>query len=364
MQIIVGSYALSYWGYLRKPPKDIDNWVSSEAELATCGNCDNKIIPEHILKLIPTNHGFATPRAIYTIKCSHLGWDNPNWQKHKEDVLWLKAEGYVIIPELYNSLVNYWKETLGNKEFLSLDKSKEQFFTDYVSYKYDHDYLHELVAYPNKPMYEKCLGSNEAVLTNYEKFNSLSFDDKIKLFKEEVTVIACERWLLNDYWKGQISWYQAYLFALKKTITNLTKNWATDFIVLNLEKFNKPDFSLFENVINKLGDNVMSKVDMKPFEDLLNKLEDDSLDGLIFNLCEGDLYGEQKKIAEEAGYERLMQDGGGEGGAEYCEAVFKLGDKIYKANYSYASYNGHEYDGISNTLKEVQPKEKTITVYE
>lgn len=64
------------------------------------------------------------------------------------------------------------------------------------------------------------------------------------------------------------------------------------------------------------------------------------------------------------GYEHLKQEGGGEGGSEYCYGVFKLGGKIYKAEYSYYSYNGHEYDGIYDTLKEVKPVQKTITVYE
>ena len=66
---------------------------------------------------------------------------------------------------------------------------------------------------------------------------------------------------------------------------------------------------------------------------------------------------------DEWGYEHLQQEGGGEGGSEYCYGVFRLGDKIYKAEYSYYSYNGHEYDGIYHTLKEVKPVQKTITVY-
>lgn len=54
----------------------------------------------------------------------------------------------------------------------------------------------------------------------------------------------------------------------------------------------------------------------------------------------------------------------GEGGSEYCYGVFKLDDKIYKAEYSYYSYHGNEYDDIAYSLREVRPVEKTITVYE
>lgn len=63
-------------------------------------------------------------------------------------------------------------------------------------------------------------------------------------------------------------------------------------------------------------------------------------------------------------YQHLEQEGGGEGQGEYCYGVFKLKGVIYKASYSYYSYNGHEYNGICNTLQEVRPVEKTVIVYE
>lgn len=143
---------------------------------------------------------------------------------------------------------------------------------------------------------------------------------------------------------------------------------------------------------------------MNVFEEMKEALGYDDLDYLVYNLCENDvnfgkdykweneipqhsLRKEDEKLynkllenlrnersttfsdfvtknEEEWGYEHLEQEGGGEGGSEYCYGVFKLKGKIYKAEYSYYSYNGHEYDGISYTLKEVKPVEKTIVVYE
>lgn len=38
--------------------------------------------------------------------------------------------------------------------------------------------------------------------------------------------------------------------------------------------------------------------------------------------------------------------------------------EIYKAEYSYYSYDGYDYDDFFESLKEVEPKQKTITVYE
>jgi len=122
-----------------------------------------------------------------------------------------------------------------------------------------------------------------------------------------------------------------------------------------------------------------NKVDMKVFEDVLTmKIESGlDLDAVVFNLANGDIselvpyegtheqYKQDLEALKEAlGYEHLDQEGGGEGGAEYCYGVFKLHDKIYRAEYCYYSYDGHNYEEILDTLREVKPVEKTITVYE
>ena len=52
--------------------------------------------------------------------------------------------------------------------------------------------------------------------------------------------------------KSGVGWYKAYILSLKKTITSLTKNWATSFIVLNLECFIKPDYTYFEYALSEL----------------------------------------------------------------------------------------------------------------
>lgn len=142
----------------------------------------------------------------------------------------------------------------------------------------------------------------------------------------------------------------------------------------------------------------MSKVDLSVFEEFQEALgDDDSLESFVHSMCEGvisyrnrDLkYPEQgdrewgneswqKELKEfrdaqekyeadffsKYGYVHLEQEGGGEGGGEYCYGVFSLGGKTYKAEYSYYSYNGHDYDSILDTLHEVKPVQKVITVYE
>lgn len=252
MEVIVGSTALFKQGFGREP-KDLDIWTNNPSTVKEQG-IDIKVIPRHILEKVEVVNGCASINSLYTIKCSHLGWSNPMWQKHKQDVLYLQSIGAKIDQDLYQTLVGFWKEELGDKSFLSLNKTKEDFFTDEVVYIYDHDYLHELVAHPNKPVYTRVLMENNEVLVDKGKFDELEFKYKIKMFREEIAVIALERWVLNPAWKGRVSWYQAHGLSLQKTITNLTKNWATDFLVLNLKEFVKPDFTYYKHTIKQLGE--------------------------------------------------------------------------------------------------------------
>ena len=132
----------------------------------------------------------------------------------------------------------------------------------------------------------------------------------------------------------------------------------------------------------------MSEVDLKVFKDLMAagirsiyldedvEADGEDLDSVIFKLCENNFGGiinipysddkqyqsTLKSLKEEWDYKHLA--GGGEGAAEYCYGVFRLKGVVYKAEYSYYSYEGHDYDGIVDTLKIVKPVEKTIVVWE
>lgn len=362
--MIVGSTALSYFRMNIREPKDLDIWTTDQSFINSEG-VDGHIVPENIMERIYNPHGYCTPDQIYTIKLSHSVYPI-KWEKTKQDILWLKAKGCKVIPELYERLKLHWKEVHGNKDFLSLNKNKEDFFTDAVTYVYDHDYLHELVAHPNKPMYTNCLKDGQEVLIDKTKFFTMSFGDQVRMFREEITVIAAERWLIDPYWKDKLCWYRAYILSLEKTVTSLTKGWASEFIVENLEYFVKPDYTYFEHLFKtlNLGDLSMSKVDLQVFEELA-AITDERISSVVYELCNGDCdFAYEGNFEEDYQYEHLEQEGGGEGGGEYCYGVFSLKGKIYKGTYSYYSYNGHEYDGIERTLKEVKPVEKVVTVYE
>ena len=89
--------------------------------------------------------------------------------------------------------------------------------------------------------------------------------------------------------------------------------------------------------------------------DILNEL----LDGDITEF----LLGEGEDIVYDGELiEFVEQDGGGEGGTEYCQTILTWKNQFYKVTYSYYSYDGFNF-GCAEMFK-VTPKEKTITVYE
>ena len=354
--IIVGSHALKYFGLNRLEPKDLDVWHSDCINSISVENTrtDAKVMPDYILAMVKTfpdaDMSVATPDSIYTIKLSHAVYDI-HWQKTKLDLLWLKAKGCQVLPELYTALIEHWKHVHDNKNRLSLARTKDEFFDDFVVKKYDHDWLHEMVAYPNVPIYTRVLKAGQEVLISKKKFDRLTPYEQVRLFKEEIAVIASERWITNGRFSG--SWFVAYGKALHKTVVNLTKGWASRFIVENIEQFAMPDVTLFEHAYKimelKMSD---SEVAYKKILDLLAPDEDDS--DRWYNVAEGGV----------AGIEVIAQDGGGEGGAEDCYAIIKFEGNFYKFEYYYRSHDGYYFSSVKDTFKQVFPKEKLVTVYE
>lgn len=377
-KILVGSRALAYSIFMEdKYNKDVDMWVSEgvEPEFGT----DTSIIPEGILDLVETlptyglGYKIASLDSLYTIKCSHLGWDIL-WEKHKKYCLLMKANGASIIPELYEALVEHWKEVHGDKGFLSLYQPKKEFFTDNVDYKYDHDYLHELVAYPNPPIYTKCLQDGQAVMIDKGKFFSMSKEDQLRMFREEVTVIAVERWLIpqgNTPKKySKVKWQEAYGYALRKTTTSLTKGWATDFVIENLDKLVVPDFNYFKHILETIpeGAKIMAKqLSVEESNAIIQEMMD--LYIATYTGTKRWIPNDLKEFLEDYvchgvpldGYEHIESEGGGEGGAKACHTVFKWKGQAYMINYSYYSYHGYDY--YDDALTMVEPTEKTVTVW-
>lgn len=381
--ITVGSRALSEHLLKVENGKDLDIWCSSLEQKSKLlndpflmeqvekygGKLDVSVVPESILTLIEPKGELrcAGLDDLYTIKLSHMSYPI-FWNKHKKFILQMKKLGVKINKPLYEALIKHWENVHGTKDFLSLNKSKQSFFNDHVKYVYDHDYLHELAALPDKPVYTQCLKDDQEVFIDKAKFEALTFEDKVRMFMEEISVIATERWLVHK--PGRYSYQQVWSWSLEKVVTSLTKGWASRFILENIEFFYKPNGKIFKNILSviqpKEREINMSAVEFlksKCVEALIKKKGynpeldyDERFNNDIVEVFMGD--------HELDGF--VWEDGhvGGEGGGEYCWAVIQVDGRYFKAEWSYYSHYGCETDNLVDSITEVFPKIKEVRVFE
>lgn len=400
MRIVVGSQALDLNGCCPRQPVDVDVWTDeTHTKEPKIKGVELSSVPIEILQLIPTKEAYvrlgedyesleccniASADTIYTIKLSHIIYDI-HWDKTVADVIYLQRIGCKLIPELHTKLCEFWKTVHGNKEFLNLNRTKEEFFNDYVKKEYDHDWLHEIVAESNVPLYTKCLKDNQEVLIDHEKFKLLSKPNQIRLFREEMWVIALERWLIPTNFKIPV--YKAYRFALRKTATKLTKGWATQFIIDNIKEYVRmggtdwyTNFLTTTGKVTTMTDTI-AKVQEKADEFGLSV---DQVERILFfdELMEkdpekedSDWYKKHPEYLEAAinefkfatflksiGYESIEQHGGKDLGTS-AYTVIKLDGKLFRTDYGYQSYDGYYIDDVWD-WNEVEAKEKKVTVYE
>lgn len=175
-------------------------------------------------------------RGQAIIKRSHL-WRDWFFDKH------IAMYHRWILPNLDSPLTDRdWKviryrEKLTREAYPqpnpSLKQTNDGFFEDGVPKKYDHDMLHELVAAPNRPLYEKLKWDDRQDLAWCEKalWDVLPHEDKVRCVSEECNVIALERFLIPTQFRH--SERLAYYKALKKVCTTLTSGWFRDFAIDN-----------------------------------------------------------------------------------------------------------------------------------
>lgn len=137
----------------------------------------------------------------------------------------------------------------------NLNLTVDLFFDDAVQKKYSHDYLHELFAYEDKPMYTKLQINPELAKCEVNLWNNLSYRQKVKCVAEETQVIATERFLVPKDWEYPAK--AAYMKALQKVCTTLTSGWFRDFALDNypsvVELFSKDKFNEVRSKLEKSG---------------------------------------------------------------------------------------------------------------
>lgn len=249
--LVVGSTALGiHFEDVPREPDDADYFITtgeSSGVVQSWINRENVDVFSHLdlddylnttKSVAPVR--IASPNELYTIKVSHSYWElkNGSWDKHIYDIRWMKRRGAQLIPDLHDLLYKIWEQVHGKKRS-NLYMEKEAFFNDAVTRIYDHDSIHDSVAYGKEAMYNRILKDGSTVDIDNKKMWDLTHDELVRLFREEVYATALERIVIPQDYK--VSPGAAYRWALRRTITSLTKGRSAKFIVENFEEFAIPD---------------------------------------------------------------------------------------------------------------------------
>jgi len=249
--LLIGSAAaqrlLPWW----RDPKDWDYFSDTSLKFAGDPVRRDVFWDDRLTELIPENTArAATLDELYTIKFSHSYWElrNGSWSKHMMDLVDMKRAGAQLIPAWHDLLYKVW-EDLHGKKVVDLTQEAEEFFTDAVKRIYVHDSIHESVAYGDRPIYEECLKDGHSVQMDMAKVWAMPKERQLQMFREEIYVTALERLVIPQNY--QCSPGAAYQWALRRTITSLTKGRSAKFLVENFDVLRKPDIDYVKQHLSK-----------------------------------------------------------------------------------------------------------------
>lgn len=184
------------------------------------------------------------PYGLAIIYRSHLhrdwNWDAHITKYHKFILPLLEDSSHLSNPVLLERIKLTKKAyPQGNPNLM---QSNEMFFDDPVEKVYDHDFLHELYAYEDRPMFEKLKheGEEGKAWCAKDLWEQLSQLQKLQCVAEESYVIATERFMVPNDWNYPTK--KAFYYALKKVCTTLTSGWFRDFAIDNFPQV----FELFD----------------------------------------------------------------------------------------------------------------------
>ena len=245
--IIIGSTAIKkLFPDFPREPKDLDIAIESKKGYNVRNSKEVEYLVNPVLVNWIWSNGYLRTEInadeLLTLKMSHILYDI-NWDKHMFDIQFLLDKGAKKIEPLYNDLVKFWKEHLPYNKRSDLTLEKEEFFDNNINNnsEYEHDFIHTLLN--PTPLYTKVLMDGKSVELDPDKFDALTHEEKIWFIKEEVMVMAWERFKRAPY-------PIAYALMLKKFIRQHIPLFALDFAIYNYKELIK----LPHNYIKQIND--------------------------------------------------------------------------------------------------------------
>jgi len=242
-RIIIGSSAMQYhFEDFNRVPKDLDYAVKEKDKNST-GDIEYLLNP---ILFKYSKSKYLEPDLLLTLKMSHIFW-NVNWDKHMFDIQFLLDRGCKVVRPLLGELYGFWCELHGSPNRSDLDQGKEAFFNNAINYdENEHDHIH-LFLNP-VPMYTRVLADGAEVDLDEDKFHALTHEDKLDFVREEVMVMAWERY-------RKYKFYVAYGFMLRKFIRQHVPIFAFDFAVENYKELTKVPYNFIKVIEDGLQGN-------------------------------------------------------------------------------------------------------------
>lgn len=231
--LIIGSVAARHWFPDARDPSDIDlltplTFTGSKRDICIVETQWHDVAQFIIDRNVDSV--FADPNVLFTLKVSHAEWDI-KWEKTMFDVKFFKDHGCQLDEELYAKLIPVWKEIHGKKR-VNMAQSMETFFSDAVKREYNHEDLHELVAFHEHPLHEELRPDHGTAWCDRTKFEAMDFERQCEVALEEIMATAIERFSLTVESKT-VPILQAVHKVYFKLCTSMTTGWFAKFLILN-----------------------------------------------------------------------------------------------------------------------------------
>lgn len=254
--LIIGSTAIQhYFPEFKREPKDLDIAVKDkeDKELWKAYIDESPLLKGVRVELLENpvifkyqDEGYLKPDLLLTLKMSHMFWDNM-WDKHMFDIQFLLKKGARYDLGILNELRELWNNILPKVRRSVLAQSKEDFFSNAVNEDTDeHDILHTFIN--PIPMYTLLLKDGSEVELDENKWNAMSFEQKLEVVREETYVMAWERYKDIDY-------RLAFKVQLKQNIQKHFPQYIAIFAIENYIQLEKPTIKYRDIINNKLKEN-------------------------------------------------------------------------------------------------------------
>ena len=244
--LLIGSQALQYWDRSFKVRSNSDWDIISKDKISddnlsiehhsfdSIGNDDLlNYASESYIEIAGQKVHVVKPVGLTIVKRSHL-WRDRSFEKHITQ---------------YHRHLKLYREYFTKKDIEVLNKrtkltalaypqsnpnlmqSVEDFFDDAVIKKYNHDYLHELIAYNDEPLYKKMQKCSSSVSCDVDLWYTFTHEHKVQCIAEEAYVISIERFLVPSDWQtpSKLAFYK----SVNKICTTLCSGWFRDYAIDN-----------------------------------------------------------------------------------------------------------------------------------